>query len=355
MKTLLASVLASLGLLASSRALAVTNVACVGDSITQNSNWSDRLGMKLGASYKATNYGLSGTTLLKNGDHPYWTSQQFKDSHSSNPDVVVIMLGTNDSKPFNWNAHKGEFVGDYEALVDSYAALPSHPKIYLNLCPPAGANGFQISGTVIENEVNPAIKQVAAAKGLPTIDVFTAFGGHNFDATLLADGVHPTGTGAQRIADTVYAALVAPPQDGGVATDAGPKDGGGGEASSPPDAGDGGARPAPDATGAAGVGAAGTNGAAGATGAAGTSGAAGMGGAAGTSGAAGVPGAGASGTGGGAAGAVTGAAGTGSPPPHATSGGGCAVSGGGTGLGGLVVILISLIASSLVRRRRIDG
>ncbi|HVU51886.1 MAG TPA: GDSL-type esterase/lipase family protein, partial [Polyangia bacterium] len=193
-------------------------VACVGDSITQNSGWSDKLGARLGAGYTSTNYGLSGTTLLKNGDHPYWTSQQFTDSHAANPDIVVIMLGTNDSKPFNWNAHKGEFVGDYEALIDSYAALPSHPKIYLNLCPPAGTNGYQIVGTVIENEINPDIKQVAAAKGLPTIDVFDAFGGHDLDPSLYgssADLVHPNAKGAQVIADTVYAALTAPASDGG--------------------------------------------------------------------------------------------------------------------------------------------
>ena len=184
MKIVRASLLAALFLVVPARAYALTSVACVGDSITQNSGWSDRLGQKLGAAYKSTNYGLSGTTLLKNGDHTYWTSQQFKDSHSSNPDIVVIMLGTNDSKPFNWNTHKGEFVGDYEALVDSYAALPSHPKIYLNLCPPAGTNGFQISGAVIENEMLPLIRQIATEKGVALIDVFTAFGGHNFDPTL---------------------------------------------------------------------------------------------------------------------------------------------------------------------------
>jgi lysophospholipase L1-like esterase len=213
---------------ASTAAAAATKVACVGDSITQLSGWPEKLGVRLGPGYTSTNYGLAGTTLLKNGDHPYWTTQQFTDSHAANPDIVVIMLGTNDSKPFNWSPHGSEFVGDYEALIDSYASLPSHPRIYLNLCPPAGTNGYQIVGSVIENQVNPDIKQVAAAKGRPTIDIFDAFGGHDFDPSLYgstADQVHPNAKGAQVIADTVYAALTAVAVDGGMDADAAPEAG----------------------------------------------------------------------------------------------------------------------------------
>jgi acyl-CoA thioesterase I len=213
------------------RAATVTKVACVGDSITQLSGWPDMLGARLGAGYTSTNYGVSGTTLLKKGDAPYWSTPAFTQSHAANPDIVVIMLGTNDSKPFNWTAHKGEFVADYEALIDSYAALPSHPKIYLTLCPPAGANGYQIDGTVIENEILPFIKQVAAAKGSQTIDVFDAFGGKTLDPSLYGtagDLVHPNAKGAKVIADTVYTALTAPAptQDSGVdaSSDAGASD-----------------------------------------------------------------------------------------------------------------------------------
>jgi lysophospholipase L1-like esterase len=167
----------------------------------------------LGADYDVRNFGLSGTTLLKAGDHPYWTSDQYTQSHAFAPNIVIIMLGTNDSKPQNWS-HKDEFVNDYEELIDSYATLASAPKIYLNLPPPAGTNGFGISGTVIENEVVPLVQQVAANKHTGLIDVFSAFGGHDFDASLFGspgDQVHPNGAGGQRIAETVYAALTAPP------------------------------------------------------------------------------------------------------------------------------------------------
>jgi lysophospholipase L1-like esterase len=219
----------------------------VGDSITANSGWSGDLGKRLGPNYLANNYGVGGTTLLKMGDLPYWNTQAFVQSHASGPGIVVIMLGTNDSKPQNWGAHKAAFVGDYEALIDTYAALPSHPKIFLNLCPPSGnTNAYAISGTVIENEIVPLIRQVAAAKGVGIIDVFSAFGGHDFDPTLYgADQVHPNAAGAQRIADTVSTALEGF-LDGGTADAAND----GNAVSAPTDAtlGDGAGSPPSDAT-----------------------------------------------------------------------------------------------------------
>jgi MYXO-CTERM domain-containing protein len=359
--TLLAGGLGLLLLHARGAAAAPIKVACVGDSITQNSGWPDRLGAKLGAGYTSTNYGLSGTTLLKNGDHPYWGTQPYKDSHSANPDIVVIMLGTNDSKAFNWNAHKGEFVGDYEALIDTYASLPSHPKIYLNLCPPAGTNGYQIVGTTIENEVIPDIKQVAAAKSLPTIDIFDAFGGHNLDQSLYAsptDLAHPNAKGAQLLADLVYAALTAPPSDGGAGAGGAP-DGGA------PDGGAGGARAdaASGVDGAGGVGgaagaASGTGGGAGGATSGGGSGggnATGVAGASGGSGAAGTGPTGAAGAATGVAGGSggSGAAGTGSPPPHASSGG-CAVAA-TTPEASAALVLVLGLAWLGARRRRGGG
>jgi lysophospholipase L1-like esterase len=341
-----AAVLSSTFLCLPYASAAPVKVACVGDSITQNSGWSDKLGAKLGAGYTSTNYGVSGTTLLKKGDHPYWSTPQFTQSHSANPDVVVIMLGTNDSKPFNWNAHKGEFVGDYEALIDSYAALPSHPKIYLNLCPPAGTNSYQIVGSVIESEVIPDIEQIAAAKGVPTIDVFTAFGGHTLDPSLYgssADLVHPNAKGAQVIADTVYAALTAV-ADGG--TDAAVV-ADGSSADATVDAAPGRDAGAPDLSGAAGMtGSAGTSGAAGSVATTGAGGSSGAGGNAGTSGVAGSSGsAGASGAAG-----ISGGAGAGGA--KASGSGGCTIApGGGPASWALVALASAVLALRRARRR----
>ncbi|HTA20519.1 MAG TPA: GDSL-type esterase/lipase family protein [Polyangia bacterium] len=186
------------------------HVACVGDSTTQLSGWPQKLGALLGAGYKATNYGVSGTTLLKRGDWPYWSTPAFRRSHAAHPDIVVIMLGTNDSKPVNWGAHKADFAGDYGSLIASYATLPSRPNIYLGLCPPAGPNAYSIDGAVIAEEILPLIERIATDAGVSTIDVYAALGGARLDASLYSDLVHPNDKGGAVIAETVYAALRAP-------------------------------------------------------------------------------------------------------------------------------------------------
>jgi acyl-CoA thioesterase-1 len=198
---------------------AETKVACVGDSITAlPTSWCGVLSTKLGAGYNVGNFGVSGTTLLENTMQAYKNCAQYTPSHDFAPNIVVIMLGTNDSMPRNW-ANKADFVGDYEALIDSYTSLPSHPKAYVNLPPPASEdNVFTISGNTIEKEMIPLIKEVAKNKSITAIDCFTPFGGAgaNFDPSLFGDGVHPTAAGQELIAKAVYDALMKP-DDGGKA------------------------------------------------------------------------------------------------------------------------------------------
>ena len=85
-------------------------IACVGNSITDGNAMSSKsdsypmaLGRYLGAGYDVRNCGKSGTTMLKNGDYSYWNEQLFDDAINFNPNIVTIMLGTNDSKPQNWD------------------------------------------------------------------------------------------------------------------------------------------------------------------------------------------------------------------------------------------------------------
>ena len=97
---------------------------------------------------------------------------------------VIIMLGTNDSKNFNW-APSGkpkndqQFLSDYRAMVEHFSALAPKPLVFLAL-PLATGNSpcCSIDGTVIHDEIVPLIKQLAAEKHLPTIDLNTPTTGH---------------------------------------------------------------------------------------------------------------------------------------------------------------------------------
>src|SRR4051794_12474851 len=141
-------------------------VACVGDSITFGSGIADRahnsypaqLARLLGDRYDVRNFGVSGATLLKNGDKPYWKEKAFQEAKDFQPDLVVIKLGTNDSKPQNWK-HKDEFVADARDLVREFSGLPSHPRVFVCRPVPAYPGNWGIRDEVIRNEVIPLLDE----------------------------------------------------------------------------------------------------------------------------------------------------------------------------------------------------
>ena len=132
-------------------AAAAELVACIGDSITYGSGISDRIKDSYPAqlqrllrqydrNWQVGNFGVSGATLLHRGDKPYVRESAYNDARAYNPDIVIIKLGTNDSKPQNWQ-YKEDFVADYSAMIDVFRSLPSRPQVWI--CKPVPA--FQIT------------------------------------------------------------------------------------------------------------------------------------------------------------------------------------------------------------------
>lgn len=189
-------------------------VACVGDSITfgagvemrENNNYPKVLGELLGEKFETRNFGRSGATLLKQGDLPYWKTKEFESATAYAPDIMVIKLGTNDSKPQNWDKHKGEFGADARALVAHFQALPSKPKVFVCLPVPVYETKWGINEPVVKGEVIPILTEVAKEMKLPTIDLYTALTGKPL---MFPDKIHPNAAGAKVIAETVAKALTA--------------------------------------------------------------------------------------------------------------------------------------------------
>lgn len=183
-------------------------VACVGDSITAGSgldnpteeSYPSQLNTILGEGFQVGNFGVSGATVLKKGNKPYWDTNQFEPSHTFNPDIVVIMLGTNDAKPSNW-VHEGEFISDYSALINTYKSLDSRPIIYICYPTPVYGEVAGITDERITGEVIPKIKQVSIDNSVATIDNYSALSDKE---SLFPDKIHPNVEGARLIAETVY-------------------------------------------------------------------------------------------------------------------------------------------------------
>lgn len=191
-------------------------VACIGDSITQGSgaepgkSYPSQLQEMLGASWKVGNFGVGGRTLLKKGDHPYWKEKAYQDALEFKPDVVVIMLGTNDSKPQNWK-FEAEFIPDYKELVKSFQALESKPRVYVcRPCPVPEPGNFGINETAVKEEIK-RLDAMAAEMKLGVIDMHAALADKPH---LLPDRVHPNTEGAAEMAKTVVTALTGKPAPG---------------------------------------------------------------------------------------------------------------------------------------------
>jgi len=200
-----------------SRFKAPIRVACVGDSITYGFGIKDRatqsypaqLAALLGAKWEVRNFGKSGATLLTLGDRPYVKQIELTKALEFRPDVVVIKLGTNDTKPQNWDKHGGEFTADFGALLDRFAALDPKPVIYL--CRPVpvfGADVYGIRSDVLEKEILPRVDALAKERHLAVIDLHAALAGH---AEMVPDKIHPNAAGATLMARAVYQALKGQP------------------------------------------------------------------------------------------------------------------------------------------------
>ncbi len=179
-------------------------VACIGNSITIGSGgstaWPQQLGQRLGSSYNVRNFGVSGTTLLRNGDFPYWNESAFLQAQDFDPHIIIITLGTNDSKPQN-RIYLHEFFDDYMEFINVFRKDGRDPQIYIcNPCPVFGAEGASgINGTVLHQQITPIVDSVRTAAGGFLIDWYKAM--LNQEA-LFPDGIHPNTTGYAMMADT---------------------------------------------------------------------------------------------------------------------------------------------------------
>jgi len=186
-------------------------IACVGDSITFGAGVKDRpwnnyprqLGLMLGSKWNVRNFGVSGATLLKRGDKPYWDEKAFQEALAFNPHAVIIKLGTNDTKPQNWQ-HKDEFLADYQDMIAQFRALPAHPKIWVCLPVPAYPERWGISDERISQGVIPLTRQVAEDTGVSVIDLYQPLSDR---PDLFPDQIHPNAEGAKLIAKEIYRAL----------------------------------------------------------------------------------------------------------------------------------------------------
>lgn len=183
-------------------------IAAVGDSITYGFGIDDRLqnsypsqlGYLLGYTFLVENFGRNGATVLQRGNRPYVASGAYAEALRYQPDVVIISLGTNDSKRQN-RIYLDDFIMDYIELINSFKDLESRPRIFICYPPPAYGGLWSIDDSIIRERIIPSIDSVAEKTGARIIDLYSPL---ENSSALFPDKIHPDAEGAAIIAETVY-------------------------------------------------------------------------------------------------------------------------------------------------------
>lgn len=192
-------------------------VACVGDSVTygygledwHKTNYPAVLQTLLGDGYNVRNFGDSGKSVQNILFRDYSKTITYSQSIDYEADILVFMLGTNDSIPNYWK-NEGVFKEQYLALLDTYLVGENPPRVYL--CTPTRAfykDKSQTSGPAfmgIQDDVVVKIceivKEIAEERGYECIDIYKLTKDH--PEYYSSDMVHPNPHGAEALAKEIY-------------------------------------------------------------------------------------------------------------------------------------------------------
>ena len=195
-------------------------VACVGDSITagygvtKGNSYPQQLARMLGDKWDVKGFGVSGATLLNTGDRPYQKEYICKLAVEFKADVIIVMLGTNDTKPKNW-ALIDAFEADYKDLLAKLTAPNTKPRVFIaRPCVVLGKGAFGISEENLIKEL-PKIDAIAKDVGAEVVDIHgvTAAAAKEKPA-LIPDNVHPNSDGAALLAGAFHKSLTGKDYDG---------------------------------------------------------------------------------------------------------------------------------------------
>jgi lysophospholipase L1-like esterase len=197
-------------------------VACLGDSITAGSgatpparfSYPAQLGGLLGAGYDVRNFEVGSTTLLTEGDLPYRKTPRFSQALAFDPDVVLVLLGVNDTCAAprnNWDL-ADSFLSDATGLLRDLKR-PGRRVIVALPCPMfPHLPGLAAARTADLEARSPRLERVrgwwqeaARAEGVEVVDLGEVL---SADPLLVLDGVHLTAAGYERMAKRFRDAVV---------------------------------------------------------------------------------------------------------------------------------------------------
>lgn len=187
----------------------IIKVGCVGDSNTYGAEATDRskyawpvqIRSMLGEKYETQNFGVNGALMMDHLNDAWKNKTAYSQNKSYDPDVIVIALGTNDSKDGYWNADK--FKTSYINLINEFKSYSAGPEIYMAIPIKAYSASWNINDATIRQNVIPVMKEISKELAMPLIDLYSVT--NNIADLMASDGIHPKDKGlgimARKIAD----------------------------------------------------------------------------------------------------------------------------------------------------------
>jgi acyl-CoA thioesterase I len=161
-------------------------------------------GAKDADAYDVRNYGVADSTIVLT-EKPWIKSAKFGKAKAFMPNIVVIMMGTQDCQKGRNLDQIATFVPEYEKLIAEFSALPTKPRIFICLPPPiVGSGAWGMTSENLEAKVIPGVKQVAKDLDLPLLDTHTPLSNR---PELFHNNVHLVGESNKILASVVYKAI----------------------------------------------------------------------------------------------------------------------------------------------------
>lgn len=204
------------------------NIACVGDSITYGTITADptnpiedisatayptklqeKLNKRYGDKFEVTNYGHAGAYIAdfdrSNANAlRYCYTSEYNKLRKDKPEVVILMLGTNDIGYITDGEACAELEKAYSELIGDIKLLKSNPVVFV--CTPI-VRLTAYSSYLALDALNNAIIRAANSQKAYVIDTYNITKEY-FEAALYeSDGLHPDADGYIYLADTIMGAI----------------------------------------------------------------------------------------------------------------------------------------------------
>lgn len=159
-----------------------------------------------GDTLETFNAGVSGRTLTKNGPAPIWKESAFANALAFKPDICLIALGTNDSKPSLYDLVQNEFYSDYQDMINTFRNINPNTTFIVCLPPPIW-EGHPYSATDPHNDTLllkytiPLIDSIAKENNLYVVDFHTPF---TDKVEYFTDHLHPNIEGHKAMAKILF-------------------------------------------------------------------------------------------------------------------------------------------------------